>query len=319
MFSDHSSSLLAPVDLSDLAVGNVGIPYAHRLDSGQPGPAVLVTALVHGNELCGAHALRRFFDLGIRPVRGSLVCCFCNIEAYDSFDPALPARARFVDEDFNRVWDLDVLEGARRSAELERAREVRPLVDEADYLLDLHSMQTECEPLMLSGVHRRGTDLARRMGYPHYIVSDAGHAAGLRMRDYGGFGDVGEGPTALLAECGQHLDPAAARAACEVLARFLLTLGVVAREDALRLSDLPERPAPKLIEVTGRVTVRHTGFRFQGDAESLQVIPKAGTIIAVDGGEPVRTPHDDCILIMPSRRLAPGQTAVRLGRFVDRA
>lgn len=317
MPSDVSSSLLSPVDLSDLAIGNMGIPYAHRLESGQPGPAVLVTALVHGNELCGAHALRRFFDLGIRPVKGSLVCCFCNFEAYASFDPALPARARFVDEDFNRVWDIDVLDGARRSAELERAREVRPLVDEANFLLDIHSMQTDSEPLMLSGVHRRGIDLARRMGYPRVIVSDAGHAAGLRMRDYGGFGGEGEGPTALLAECGQHLDPAAADAACEVLARFLLTLGVISREDALRLSALPQRPLPKLIEVTGRVTVRHAGFRFEGDPDSLQVIPKAGTIIGVDGGEPVRTPHDDCVLIMPSRRLAPGQTAVRLGRFMD--
>jgi hypothetical protein len=31
----------------------------------------------------------------------------------------------------------------------------------------------------------------------------------------------------------------------------------------------------------------------------------------------VRTPYDDCILIMPSRRLAPGLTAVRLGRLVS--
>lgn len=40
-------------------------------------------------------------------------------------------------------------------------------------------------------------------------------------------------------------------------------------------------------------------------------------MIAHDGDEPVTTPYDDCILIMPSRRLAVGQTAVRLGRVVD--
>ena len=27
-------------------------------------------------------------------------------------------------------------------------------------------------------------------------------------------------------------------------------------------------------------------------------------------------PYDDCVLVMPSRRLGPGLTAVRLGRFV---
>jgi hypothetical protein len=30
----------------------------------------------------------------------------------------------------------------------------------------------------------------------------------------------------------------------------------------------------------------------------------------------VRTPYDDCVLIMPSRRSGRGQTAVRLGRYV---
>ena len=46
------------------------------------------------------------------------------------------------------------------------------------------------------------------------------------------------------------------------------------------------------------------------------MIPEAGTVIAYDGTLPVRTPYDHCVLIMPSRRLAPGFTAVRLGRFV---
>ena len=41
------------------------------------------------------------------------------------------------------------------------------------------------------------------------------------------------------------------------------------------------------------------------------------TLIGRDNGHEVRTPYDDCVLIMPSRRLARGQTAVRLGRYVD--
>jgi hypothetical protein len=47
------------------------------------------------------------------------------------------------------------------------------------------------------------------------------------------------------------------------------------------------------------------------------VIAKAGSVIGRDGGRPVVTPYDNCVLIMPSRRLGRGQTAVRLGRFVD--
>ncbi|MCH7793546.1 MAG: succinylglutamate desuccinylase, partial [Proteobacteria bacterium] len=48
----------------------------------------------------------------------------------------------------------------------------------------------------------------------------------------------------------------------------------------------------------------------------LETIPTAGTVLAHDGDEPIVTPYDDCVLIMPSRRLQPGQTAVRFGRYI---
>ncbi|WP_416897469.1 MAG: succinylglutamate desuccinylase/aspartoacylase family protein [Minwuia sp.] len=317
MNPSRSSALLRPVDLSDLERGNLGIPFAHRLEGAQAGPEAMVTALVHGNELCGAHALRRFMDSGIRPERGALTVLFCNVDAYRSFDPAYPARARYVDEDFNRIWDPLILDGPRRSAELERARQVRPLIDGAELLLDLHSMQTDCEPIMLSGTQPRAQGFAAKMGFPRIVAADPGHAAGPRMRDYGGFGDRDSDRIALLAECGQHLDPKAADDATEILARFLLAAGLVSPAAAEKLSPLPERDEPRLIEVTDRVTVRQGPFRFEGDPESLDVVPAAGTLIGMDGSREIRTPYDECVLIMPSRRLTSGQTAVRLGRYVD--
>ena len=47
------------------------------------------------------------------------------------------------------------------------------------------------------------------------------------------------------------------------------------------------------------------------------MLPEKGSVIGRDDGKEVRTPYDNCVLIMPSRRLVRGQTAVRLGRFVD--
>ena len=64
-----------------------------------------------------------------------------NVAAYTRFDPVNPVVSRYVDEDFNRVWSAEVLDGPRDSVELRRAREVRPLVDTVDLLLDIHSMQ----------------------------------------------------------------------------------------------------------------------------------------------------------------------------------
>jgi len=75
-------------------------------------------------------------------------------------------------------------------------------------------------------------------------------------------------------------------------------------------------PAVRRIAVTNAVTVRSRGFRFVDDFQGLEVIPKRGTVIATEDDRPIATPYDDCVLIMPSRRLWPGHTAVRLGRFV---
>jgi hypothetical protein len=84
-----------------------------------------------------------------------------------------------------------------------------------------------------------------------------------------------------------------------------------------RLCPPPELPPQRLVEVTHAVTVDDGPFRFTRDFQGLEVIPEAGTIIGYDGTTPIRTPYEECILIMPSRRLVPGLTAVRLGQFVD--
>ncbi|HIF10546.1 MAG TPA: succinylglutamate desuccinylase, partial [Sneathiellales bacterium] len=49
--------MLTPIDLTAYRSGNTGVDYVHRFDSGKPGQVALITALVHGNELCGAYAL----------------------------------------------------------------------------------------------------------------------------------------------------------------------------------------------------------------------------------------------------------------------
>ena len=311
-----------PVELSALDItphrrGNTGIDYVTTLDSGASGPHVMLSALVHGNELCGAHALDYLLSEGVRPRRGRLTLAFMNVAAYARFDPASPAASRYVDEDFNRVWSAAVLDGPRHSVELHRAREVRPLVDTVDLLLDIHSMQNATPPLMLAGALDKGRRLAIDVGAPVHVVCDAGHAAGTRLRDYAGFGDSASTRNALLVECGQHWARGTERVAVEVALRFLASSGTVAREwFEPRLPD--SAPAgQRIIEVSGPVTIESDRFRFVEDYRGMEVIPEEGTVIGWDGGRAIRTPYPDCVLIMPSRRLRRGESAVRFGRYVD--
>lgn len=142
------------VDFPDLEAhrtGNAGVDYVHRFDSGVPGPRVMINALTHGNEVCGAIVVDALLKRGLRPRRGVLTVSFANVTAYERFDPARPDAARFVDQDFNRVWAPAVLDDlSQHSVELDRARAIRPFVDEADWLLDLHSMHERSAPLIVA-------------------------------------------------------------------------------------------------------------------------------------------------------------------------
>ena len=69
-------------------------------------------------------------------------------------------------------------------------------------------MTERCRPIMVCGLLEKGVALARRVGVPADLLVDAGHPAGLRMRDRGGFGDAASPKNALPIECGQHQSPA---------------------------------------------------------------------------------------------------------------
>ena len=271
-------------------------PYIHVLESGKPGPTVMVASLTHGNEVSGAIVVDALLAAKVKPRQGTLILSFNNIEAYHSFDSRTPFKSRLVDEDFNRVWGR--IDEPATTAETRRAQVLKPFVERAD-LLD------------------KGVALAKKIGTPVDIVRDAGHAAGMRMRDYGGFGDPASPKNALLIETGQHWRASSVVVAKDVTARFLVETGI------LEEADLPagwRQPTPakqRIVEVTHAVATKRGNFTPAQRFEGQDVIPKAGTVLGHDDDEPVTTPYDDCVLVMPSstRPLRPGVTVVRLGRL----
>ena len=78
---------------------------------------------------------------------------------------------------------------------------------------------------------------------------------------------------------------------------------------------LTDKPIQYVIEVTGPVTIETDAFRFAEEFRGMEIISDAGTVIGWDGDKEILTPYDDCVLIMPSRRLKKGESAVRFGRF----
>lgn len=307
---------LSPPDLGPFARGDDGIPFALRLGGRRPGPTVVINALMHGNEISGAIALVELLERQISPARGTLWLTFANVSAYARFDPARPWASRYVDEDMNRLWHDGVLDAPATTSERRRLRQLWPLFQRADYLLDLHSMQADGPPLLLSGLSPRGRDLANAMAYPAVVVADGGHDGGSRLIDAAVFADPPGKASAVLLEAGQHWARRSVAVAVAACLRFLAAVGCIGAPHLGPLLPPGAVRAQQLIKVSKAIRVEHEPFAYTRPVQPLEVVPRAGTVIATDGPKPIRTPYDDCVLVMPTAMPRRGQTAVRLGRFV---
>ncbi|MEO8922101.1 MAG: succinylglutamate desuccinylase/aspartoacylase family protein [Caldimonas sp.] len=296
--------------------GNTGVEGVWSFDAAEPGPQVLVTALIHGNELCGAWAVLGVLQAGLRPRRGTLTLAFCNLDAFDRFDAADSNESRLVDEDLNRVWGPG-LAARKTTREQRRALELLPFVERADWLLDLHSMSKPGPPLLLTGMQPRNVALARRLGTPLHVVMDAGHSEGRRMRDHGRFVVADGSALSLLLECGEHGELASRDVAIDSVARFLVASGCVSDSDIPMAWRFATPGTQRIFEVTEAVAARSANVRFADEWRTGQTIAEQGTLLGWNDEVAFGTPYPDCMLVMPSlRKLRPGVTVVRLAREV---
>jgi len=303
--------LINPPDLTPWLAGDRDIPGVITREGSRPGPHVVLLSLMHGNEFAGAIVLDRLLRGHLTPLRGKISFAFVNLAAFERFDPRTPTLSRFIDEDINRLWDEPILMGPRQSVELNRAREIQPLVEQADVILDLHSMLWPSEPLILCGSTARGRTLGHAMGWPPTVVADAGHANGPRLIDYAQV--KRSGATAVLVEAGQHWRPETVDTAMASVSGLLRHLGLVS-VDAIIPPPPPKAPVRFAI-VTDVVTARTSSFSFVRAWHGGEVVASRDTVIAMDGPTEIRTPYDDCLLVMPSLRPGRGHTAVRLAKF----
>ena len=298
-------------DITPWLAGNSGIPGVWQFAATLPGPHVAIISLIHGNEIAGALALAALLRAPPPLLRGTMSLVFANLDAYARFDPTNPTASRFADEDMNRLWEPCVLDGPRVSRELVRARLLRPLIDQADVLLDLHSMLWPSDPLILCGPTLKGRALAAAVGTPPLLVADHGHVSGRRLIDYGPFVDAADRRTAVLVEAGQHWEAATVEAMLATIRGLLAAFAMMPGDTGVH-GGTPQRCA----EVTMAVTALTGGFAFARPFRGGDVVRHRNTLIATDGGTEIRTPHDDCLLVMPSLRPSRGHTAVRLARFI---
>lgn len=305
-----------PRDISAYAQGNTGIDYVHRLDSGKPGPTVMVNALTHGNEFCGVTAVTALLEAGLKVTAGKILLSFANVAAYRRFDTDRPSLSRFVDRDMNRIWDDAVIDAEPADTETHRARALRPVLRDVDVLLDLHSTIFGHHAFWVLDPLPKAIALAASLPVPgRRVVLDVNGMQGRGLFHYGRFGDPSDTPVGLVAECGQHWAARSGDVALAATVDLLAALGSIDRgtADALRPAVAEDPPAE--FRTTVEIAAKSDRFRPARAFEGFEAVDE-GEVIAWDGDTPVRAPHADCHILIARPHPKRGGEAMTLGRKV---
>ena len=302
---------------------------SHTFHGLAPGPRLLVTAAVHGNETCGTRAITTLlaeFDAGSRAIsRGSV-----------TFVPVTnPLAYRLGQRAGERNLNRNMAPSAiAQDFEDRIANVLCPLLAAHDVLLDLHSFHTGGAPFVMIGPqNNRGSlepfshaeaefQLALHTG-PHRIVEgwldtysrgiqkrmaksaqggsraqtlviNPNYGVGTTeyMRSRGGYG--------VTLECGQHDDPQAVGVARHAILQTLALLGMT----ALPLIAEPNvREILRLVDVTDR---DNAGDAFIREWRSFDAVKRGDVIGTRHGGEAVMAPSDGFI-VFPNPRAEVGQ------------
>jgi len=315
--AERLDAQIARRDLEPYRRGNTGIPYAFSFDSGRPGPHVVVTSLAHGNEPGGLEAVVALVERGIAPLRGRLSLAICNVEAYHASNGVDPYGARFVEEDFNRVWSDEKLDGDGRTIELERARQLRPLVADADILLDLHATPYEASPYFVLRPGTRGVAFSARIGAPHTRFHfNQGSAHSPTLSNYRQFSDPASTAVGVTLECGLFFARETIAVALNAVGRILDLHGMIEPETLEELTAWRD-PRPRrdiIVEYPEPTQTAEMLFLARpGDFRPFA----AGEIAAFDGGRPIAAPYDGALVLWIKQTFEKGVQAFMWGRFAE--
>lgn len=309
----------------------------HRLAGLSPGPRLVVTGAVHGNETAGTRGIERVLaeiERGeIDIVRGTVSFVpVCNPLAYAN-------GRRMGDRNLNRRLQPTA---TPQDNEDRLANLLCPLLAEHDVLLDLHSFRSPGRPFVMRGpADNRGAlepfaraaaeaRLAAHVGVSRVVDGwMAAYAEGVARRRARGLtpGAVHEDPSygvgttewmrsqggyGVTLECGQHDDPAGPEVAWRAIRQTLALLGI---------AELPLAPPAGPFEclTLAEVIDRHAeGDRFAREWRSFDPLAE-GELIAVraDGAE-LRAPRAGYI-VFPDHSALPGHEWFYLARASERA
>ncbi|MCK5941336.1 MAG: succinylglutamate desuccinylase/aspartoacylase family protein [Planctomycetes bacterium] len=291
---------------SEVAAGQEMQREIGTWDSGRPGPTLLITGGIHGNEPSGVLAAERVLDVlrARRPqISGRVVALRGNLAA-------LARGCRFLARDLNRGWSaasiaaVRALPEAERSAEdreqlemIERFAEVERTATGPVLFVDLHTSSAAGSPFLCLADTIDNRRIGMSTGVP-IILGIEENIAGASLEWFADRGIAG-----LTVEGGRHGSDEAVQNHEAVLWGLLVRLGMLP-DGFVDLGPHRQRlrtavgDAPPIVEIVHRhaITPEH-GFRMLPGFVNFARVPK-GMVLATDRDGEIRAPAA-CHLMLP--------------------
>jgi len=285
--------------------GGVGRELGVR-DDGQPGPLVLITAGLHGNEPAGVGAARRVLaELAGLATAGRVVALAGNLGA-------LARGERHGGQDLNRLWtepqlsDLLAQDPAGDGPDEAELRELHRIIEDERkaaraagrevLLLDLHSTSAGGGPFSVVPDVLGCRRLARAIGLPVVL--------GLEQRIEGPLLTwiVGQGELGVVIEGGQHVDPRTEDVLADALRAALGYAGVTAADERgaeearARIEAIRGAVPPVLDMVYAHPIEQGDGFVMEPGWTNFRPV-RSGQALGLQQGEVVQAPIDGYMLM----------------------
>ncbi len=268
------------------------------------GPRILFLGAIHGNEICGPLAIRRFVSeiesQKLAITRGSVSFVpVCNPRAFAE-------KKRFFEMNLNRC----IRPEAQGSTYEERlAPQICEWILDCDVLVDLHSFQSAGDPFMVWQTNdQKSLDLVKSLG-PYDLMT--------------GFSEIYRGVSHIqpdmtlafaerhnkrcaLIECGSHMDPQAPEVAYRAIRGALDYLGI------LDFAERPERSVRRLWTLF-ELQIKDREGSFVKDFVEFEALRKGQEIIRATDASLIRA-SEDAYIVFPAAQAQIKQEWFSLAR-----
>ena len=265
-----------------------------ELNSLATGPTSIILVGVHGNERCGVEALEKLLPT-LRISRGRVLIGYGNPRAIEQ-------DARFTEMNLNRAFKEANLfsEAEKETYEYQRAQFLKPYLDQADALLDIHASFSKKSKRFII-CENDAKKIAK------YLPCDL-VASGFDKLEPGGTDGYmyNRGKIGICVECGCLSDTASTEVAEKAILAFLITRGHI--DGQLNASQQSN------INFDYLYFTKTNNFKLAKEFDDFEEL-SSGQLIGLDGLEEIRAPKSGVIIFARDRNLI-GDEAFLFGEYI---